>query len=97
MDTIRYWIYSPGDNACKWDEFYSIGIMGLGWSEIGDLNAFGSKEAMKLKMKEVYGEEYSYRNAALATWQFANEMKPGDIKSLPQKNLKMPVTFVQLY
>ena len=79
VDTIRYWIYSPGDNACKWDEFYSIGIMGLGWSEIGDLNAFGSKEAIKLKMKEVYGEEYSYRNAALATWQFANEMKPGDI------------------
>ena len=30
-------------------------------------------------MKETYGDQYSYKNAAHATWQFANEMKPGDI------------------
>ena len=35
--------------------------------------------AMKEKMKGRYGAEYSYKNAAHATWQFANEMKPGDI------------------
>ena len=74
-----YWIYSPGDNASKWDEFYRAGIMGIGWSMIGDLSVFSSKEAMKEKMKECYGQEYSYKNAAHATWQFANEMKPGDV------------------
>ena len=79
VDSVRYWIYSPGDNACKWDEFYSAGIMGIGWSGIGDLSAFSSKDAMKKKMKETYGDQYSYKNAAHATWQFANEMKPGDI------------------
>jgi len=79
VDTIRYWIYSPGDNACKWDMFHNAGIMGIGWSGIGDLSFFESKDAMKKKMKEVYGSQYSYKNAAHATWQFANELKPGDI------------------
>ena len=79
VDSTRYWIYSPGDNASKWDEFYEAGIMGIGWSGIGDLSSFDSKDAMKKKMKEVYGDQYTYRNAAHATWQFANEIKPGDI------------------
>lgn len=79
VDSTHYWIYSPGDNACRWDEFYKAGIMGIGWADIGDLTSFDSKEAMKKKMKETYGEQYSYKNAAHATWQFANEMKPGDV------------------
>lgn len=62
-----------------WDEFYAAGIMGIGWTDIGDLSVFDSKDAMKKKMKETYGEQYSYKNAAHATWQFANEIKPGDI------------------
>ena len=79
VEPIRYWIYSPGDNACKWEEFYKSGIMAIGWSGIGSLSAFNSKDAMKKKMKDTYGNQYTYRNAAHATWQFANEMKPGDI------------------
>ncbi len=79
VDTIRYWIYSPGDNACKWEEFYKAGIMAIGWSGIGILTSFDSKDAMKKKMKETYGDQYSYKNAAHATWQFANEIKPGDV------------------
>ena len=79
VENVRYWIYSPGDNACKWDEFYKAGIMAIGWSGIGDLSAFDSKDAMKKKMKETYGDQYTYKNAAHATWQFANEIKPGDV------------------
>ena len=30
-------------------------------------------------MKEIYDENLSYRNSAHATWQFANEMKIGDV------------------
>lgn len=77
--TTRYWLYAPGDNACMWDEYSKTGVMGIGWSEIGDLTLFDSKDAMKKKMKEVYGSEYTYRNSAHATWQFAYEMKVGDI------------------
>lgn len=51
----------------------------LGWGEIGDLNAFSSKNEIKQKMKDVYGNVSSYTNSAQATWQFAHEIKPGDI------------------
>ena len=79
IHTTHYWIYSPGDNACMWDEFYDAGIMAIGWGEIGDLTAFTTKDAMKQKMKECIDPTLSYKNAAHATWQFANDMKPGDI------------------
>jgi 5-methylcytosine-specific restriction protein B len=79
IDTVHYWIYSPGENSSMWAEFYKAGIMAIGWGEIGDLKAFDSKDAMKAKMKEVFDPTLSYKNAAHATWQFANEMKIGDI------------------
>ncbi len=79
IDTVHYWIYSPGDGASKWEEFYSNGIMGIGWGDIGDLEVFTSKEEIKEKMKECYDPTLSYKNDALATWQFAKEMKVGDI------------------
>lgn len=79
VKTIRYWIYSPGENANMWDEVYSKGIMAIGWGEIGSLALFNNKNEMKQKMKDVFDASYSYKNAAHATWQFANDMKPGDI------------------
>lgn len=79
VQTTHYWIYSPGDNACMWDEFYDAEIMAIGWGEIGDLTAFATKDAMKQKMKECIDPTLFYKNAAHATWQFVNDMKPGDI------------------
>lgn len=79
VNTKRYWIYSPGNNASKWSECTEKGIMLIGWGEIGDLTRFASKSEMKAAMQDTYGDNKPYRNAALATWQFANEMKPGDI------------------
>lgn len=79
VDTVHYWIYSPGNNAYKWDEFYEAGIMAIGWGETGDLKTFANKEEMKKKMRETYDPSRHYKNVALATWQFANEMKPGDV------------------
>lgn len=79
VDTIHYWLYAPGTNASKWDEYYKAGIMAIGWGQIGDLSVFTSKDEMKCKMKECIDPSKPYRNAAYATWQFANEMKPGDV------------------
>lgn len=79
VDTVHYWMYAPGDNASKWDEFYEAGIIAIGWGEIGDLRGFASKEDMKSAMKREINPDRSHKNAALATWQFVNVMKPGDI------------------
>lgn len=79
VETTHYWIYSPGEGAGIWDECYTKGIMAIGWDEIGDLSQYASKTEMKKAMKENIDPERSYMMAAHATWQFANEMKPGDI------------------
>jgi len=75
----RYWIYAPGNNSSKWEEFYSQGIMGIEWDEMGDLKKYPSRDAMKTEMKKLYGTEYSYINSTLATWQFTNVIQAGDI------------------
>lgn len=79
VETTHYWIYSPGDGACKWDEFYKRGVMGIGWHQIENLSQYESKDEMKIAMKEKIDSSKSHRNGAYATWQFANEMKPGDV------------------
>lgn len=78
-DEKCYWIYAPGEGSRLWEEFYGKGIMGLRWEGLEDLRQFPTKSAMKEKMKEIYGEEFSYTNAGHATWQFANEISVGDI------------------
>lgn len=29
VDTVHYWIYSPGDSAIKWEDFYRQNVMGM--------------------------------------------------------------------
>ena len=79
VETVHYWIYAPGDGAMYWDEFYSAGIMGIGWDDIGDLSAYNTKSEMRQAMQEKIDPSRSFKNDAHATWQFVNEMKPGDI------------------
>jgi len=76
---VHYWIYSPGDNASKWDEFYNNGVMAIGWDEIGDIKKYSSKEDIKNALKENIDPSLTYKNVAHALWQFAQELKPGDI------------------
>ena len=77
--TRRYWIYSPGESAFMWDDCYSNGRMAIGWSEIGDLSTYKTKDEMKEAMKETIDPTSSFMMAAHATWQFVHDMKPGDV------------------
>ena len=76
---VQTWIYSPGEGACKWDECVANQQMYLGWDEMGDLEQYENREAMKTRMKELYGEGKEYRNDSLATWEFVHEMNIGDV------------------
>lgn len=76
---VHYWLYAAGDGSINWESDYEEGIMAIGWQDMGDLMAYSSKEEMRRKMKELYGDNGSYKNQVHATWQFANELKPGDI------------------
>lgn len=77
--SVHFWIYSAGLNSSNWEQDYAEGIMAINWDEMGDLMQYSSKAEMRARMQELYGGDGSYKNQVLATWQFANEMKPGDI------------------
>ena len=70
----RYWLFSPGDQAKKWDEQYKKGIMAMDKKEVGDLTEFGSLEELK---STPFGSKHP--RAADFIWDFKNEVKLGDI------------------
>lgn len=53
--------------------------MAIGWDELGDLCQYPSREEIRHKMQEMNDSSKSYVNISYATWQFANEMKIGDV------------------
>ncbi len=78
-DGIAYWTYSPGANASEWERCVEEGIMCLGWDELGDYTQYSSPEEVREALKEGGDINGSAKNSVLAVWQFANELKVGDI------------------
>ena len=79
VQTVRYWLYAPGERAWMWDRFRECGVMGLAWGDLGDLAACASKHDVQQRMLEAFPSHGSQRNDILAAWQFVSEMKPGDV------------------
>jgi 5-methylcytosine-specific restriction enzyme B len=76
----KYWLYAPGENAEKWEEFYSKGIMGLGWEkELGDLNNYKSIEEIRKKLQEVENTTSSKKNDTKANYDFKNNISVNDV------------------
>lgn len=76
---VHYWLYSPGYGAYRWDELYGQGTMTIGWDELGDLSKYSNRDEIQAALCEKLGGEGSHKNDALTTWQFAHELKPGDV------------------
>lgn len=74
-----YWMYSPGEQASKWQECQDEGIMCIGWDDLGDLSRYGNREDMRMDIKKYYPTDGSAKNDSLAVWQFSREMKVGDV------------------
>ena len=79
VETPHYWLYAPGVGASMWEDFYERGVMGIGWHELGNLRDYPTKADMRLRLQEVYGSGSSQKHSAHAVWQFAHDIKPGDI------------------
>ena len=77
-EKCEYWVYAPGEQACKWDEFYENGIMAIGW-DIGDLRNFNSKKEINKKIQQVYNDYRNHPNDTACLWDFVHRLKPGDI------------------
>lgn len=74
-----YWVYSPGENAMYWEAFYTEGVMGLGWNDLGDLTRFGSKDEIAGELRRIENTNSSKKNDATANWDFLHRVKVGDV------------------
>lgn len=76
---VQFWIYAPGENSFMWEEFYKLGIIGIGWDAMGDLRLYQSRNEMIDKMRSINKNNNAYTNDSLATWQFVHDVKIGDV------------------
>ena len=81
-DTKRYWLYSPGEQASKWEEFYNEGIMAIGWDKLGDLENYTDRKSILEALINNYGGGEDQRNNVSALDDFCNgenKINIGDI------------------
>ena len=81
-DTKCYWLYSPGEQAVKWEEFYNEGIMAIGWDELGDLENYTNRKSILEALINNYGGGEDQRNNVSAIDDFCNgenKINKGDI------------------
>jgi hypothetical protein len=75
----KYWIYSAGQNSCKWEEFYHDGIMAIGWDYLGALTQYSSQDEITQKIHDFEQKTKNPKNDSKANWEFANDVQVGDI------------------
>ena len=81
-NTKRYWLYSPGEQASKWEEFYNDDIMAIGWDELGDLENYMDRKSILEALIDNYGGGEDQRNNVSAIDDFCNgenKINIGDI------------------
>ena len=78
-NTTKYWIYAPGENAERWDEFYGQGIMAIGYDKLGDLSKLKDKRHIKEALVNEYGFDKDPKNHALANLDIRDNINIGDI------------------
>lgn len=75
----KVWTIAPGEQARLWEEFFQDGIVGIGWDRLEDLTRYNSKEEIENTLKDQDQSTGRRSNDALACWEFARVMAPGDV------------------
>ena len=80
--TKHYWLYSPGEQAVKWEEFYNEGIMAIGWDKLENLENYTDRKSILEALINNYGGGEDQRNNVSAIDDFCNgenKINIGDI------------------
>jgi predicted Mrr-cat superfamily restriction endonuclease len=69
-------------------ECYQAGVIAVGWNQIGDLNAIGTRDKLHALLTEKCGHWADYNASAISQWtgslwSFRTEVKPGDYVVCP--------------
>jgi 5-methylcytosine-specific restriction protein B len=71
------WLYAPGRGGEYWDDFYSKGIMAIGWDYLGDLSKTKLEIADAIRNHDK-DPESSKKNNANSCFSFCRSMRVGD-------------------
>ena len=80
--TKHYWLYSPGEQAVNWEEFYNEGIMAIGWDKLENLENYTDRKSILEALINNYGGGEDQRNNVSAIDDFSNgenKINIGDI------------------
>jgi MoxR-like ATPase len=85
----RYWLLAAGRGGQIADDFLSTKTISVGFDFFEDLANYDDQDSIREKIVDRTGEDSSYKNVALALYEFAYEMKPGDIVFLKAGSRKI--------
>lgn len=79
----RIWLVGTGRGSSEWSRFRDGGFIEVGFAKDANGRPFGridtmTREQVRARMIESTGQPNPY-NDVLCAWQFAHEMKPGDL------------------
>jgi len=74
---------APGENARFWEQCLKGGFICVGWTEVGDLREFDSKDSFQATFAEVFSQHYKDNKTTLTKkanelWTL-RELEPGDL------------------
>jgi 5-methylcytosine-specific restriction protein B len=75
----KIWMWSPGEQAVYWDEFYETGKMGIGWKELGNLTQYQSFDAIKNALTAANNTTINQALNAHMCFDFVHTINRGDI------------------
>jgi hypothetical protein len=75
----QVWLIAPGQGAYRFDEFYTEGIIAIGWDYLGDLSEYSDQDAIRKAIQAERGDGINPIQDTLACYQFAQEMAIGDV------------------
>lgn len=76
---VQYWTITAGEDDEMWNAWVSEGIVGIKWSDIGDISQYDTDDDIRDALKEKYHHTGSANNDTLACFEFQRKMKKGDI------------------
>ena len=78
-ESNRYWIISAGEDSIWWDDFKQNNEIGINFPGTKDILQYKTPDEIRRDLQEANGDESSYKNIVNACWQFAHDMKIGDV------------------
>jgi hypothetical protein len=75
----RIWAIAAGRGGVLWQKWRQEEVVSIGWPKLGDLRQYPTQDVITKRLEQIQEGATRPYNSSLACYQFANEIKSGDI------------------